>query len=36
MSLFEKETKDKISSLWNEYHAMKEHNTANALSKKDY
>ena len=36
MSLFEKENKDKISSIWNEYHAQKVHNTANALSKKDY
>ena len=36
MSLFEKENKDKITSLWNEYHGDKQHNTANALSKNDY
>ncbi len=36
LSLFEKENKDKIISLWNEYHATKPHNTANALSKKDF
>ena len=36
MSLFERENKEKISSLWLEYHKDKYQNSANVLSKKDY
>jgi len=36
MSLFERENRDKISSLWKEYHGKKLNNTANVISDKDY
>lgn len=36
MSLFERESKEKISELWHTYHKDKGQNTANVLSKNDY